>query len=323
MKRVRLLHVTEFEYEGPVYESYNEVHLQPIDDEYQNCVGFRLRTQPVSSPTASRDYFGNWVHRFNVTARHRRLRVEAESVVMTQDLIVDLAAGDTLAAVDAQRATLLDAHYDYVVPSRHVPALDDVRPLLQAAEDASGGTAAGFARAAASLIHDRFRYARGATHVHSSVRDVVATGAGVCQDFTHLLLALARSRGLPARYVSGYLMPAEDDAGAAKIEQVAGGRASHAWAEVMVPGVGWVGIDPTLGTPTSVRHIRVAYGRDYADVPPVRGVYRGQAGQRLSVDVLMRPALDDQGWEHLYEPDHPPPPEAAVERLAHPQQQQQ
>ncbi len=320
MKRVRLLHVTEFEYDGPVYESYNEVHLQPVDDEHQNCVGFRLRTQPVSSPTASRDYFGNWVHRFNVTARHRRLRVEAESVVMTQESVIEPATGDALAAVDAQRAALLDAHYDFVVPSHHVPALDEIAPLLRAAEDAAGGTAAGFVRAAARLIHDRYRYAPGATHVHSSVRDVLATGTGVCQDFTHLLLAVARGRGLPARYVSGYLMPREDGPSESKIEQVAGGRASHAWAEVMIPGAGWIGLDPTLGTPTSTRHIRVAYGRDYADVPPVRGVYRGQAGQRLSVDVLMRPALDDQGWEHLHEPDHLPPPDAPSERVTRPPQ---
>src|SRR4029450_882400 len=102
MNRVRLLHVTEFDYDGPVSESYNEVHLQPIDDEYQNCVGFRLRTQPASSPTASRDYFGNSVHRFNVMPKHRRLRIEAESVVMTQESLADLGASETLSAGERQ-----------------------------------------------------------------------------------------------------------------------------------------------------------------------------------------------------------------------------
>ncbi len=319
MNRVRLLHLTEFDYDGPVCESYNEVHVQPVDDEYQNCVGFRLRTQPASAPTASRDYFGNWVHRFNVMARHRRLRIEAESVVMTQDPLLGLERSDTLAGVDRQQAALLDAHYDFLVPSPHVPALEDVAALVRAAEDASGGTAAGFARAAATLVHQNFRYSSGATHVHSSVRDILASGAGVCQDFAHLVIALARRRGLPARYLSGYLAPPPAGEGGNGLEQIIGGRASHAWAEVFVPGVGWFGIDPTLGTAASARHIRVAIGRDYGDVPPVRGVYRGQAGQRLSVDVRMRPAVDDDGCEHLREhvetPE--PPPEGP------PQQQQQ
>jgi transglutaminase-like putative cysteine protease len=320
MNRVRLLHVTEFDYDGPVSESYNEVHLQPIDDEYQHCVGFRLRTQPASSATASRDYFGNWAHRFNVMAKHRRLRVEAESVVMTQEPVADVRASETLAAVDRQRAALLDAHYDFLVPSSYVPALDNLAPLVRAAESASGGRAAGFARAAAALVHDHFRYATGATQVRSSVRDVLAAGAGVCQDFAHLLIALARARGLPARYVSGYLTPHDTDEGGNGARQVIGGRASHAWSEVFVPGSGWIGIDPTLGAPASGRHIRVAYGRDYGDVPPVRGVYRGQAGQRLSVNVLMRAAVDDDGCEHLREHAEPaaePVPESL------PQQPQQ
>ncbi len=321
MNRHRLLHVTEFEYDGPVTESYDEVHLQPIDDDFQTCVGFRLRTQPAAAPAAARDYFGNWVHHFNVMAKHRRLRIEAESVVMTQEPLLDLQTSETLAAVDRQRAALLDAHYDFVVPSASVPVLEELSTLLRAAEDASGGSAAGFVRAAASLIHDHFRYSASAIQVHSSVRDVLAAGAGVCQDFAHLVIALARTRGLPARYVSGYLTPRDGAEGTNGVEQVIGGRASHAWAEVFVPGVGWVGIDPTLGTLASGRHIRVAYGRDYGDVPPVRGVYRGQAGQRLSVNVLMRPAIDDDGCEHLRET--PEPEVAGPSPDSRPQQQQQ
>src|SRR4029453_11184951 len=115
MNRHRLLHVTEFEYDGPVTESYDEVHLQPIDDDVQTCVGFRLRTQPASAPAAARDYFGNWVHHFNVMPKHRRLRIEAESVVMTQEPPLDLHTSETRAAVDRQRAALLDAYYDFLV----------------------------------------------------------------------------------------------------------------------------------------------------------------------------------------------------------------
>ena len=108
-------------------------------------------------------------------------------------------------------------------------------------------------------------------------------------------------RGLPARYVSGYLVSGSAGPGA-KQEEVIGGQASHAWAEVFLPGCGWVGFDPTLGKPIELRHIRVAYGRDYGDVPPVRGVYKGRAGQSLSVDVRFRPALDETGLEQISEP---------------------
>jgi transglutaminase-like putative cysteine protease len=321
MNRVRLHHVTEFEYDGPVSESYNEVHLQPQDDEAQHCIGFRLRTQPATAPSASRDYFGNWVHRFNIVQKHHRLRVEAESTVMVQEPAPALEQGVTLAALDRQGDSLLDAHYDFLVPSTYVPSPEPVAPLVSSAEQASGRTAAGFALAATAVVHDNFRYEKGSTHVHSSVLDVLAAGAGVCQDFTHLLIAVARRRGLPARYVSGYLAPRKPTDTAASLEQVIGGQASHAWAEIFVPDIGWLGLDPTLGVPASARHIRVAYGRDYGDVAPVRGVYRGQAGQRLSVDVRVRPAVDDDGCEHVRESviraEPEPPPEAL------PQQQQQ
>jgi transglutaminase-like putative cysteine protease len=127
-------------------------------------------------------------------------------------------------------------------------------------------------------VHDNFRDEKGSTHVHSSLCDVLASGMGVCQDFAHLLIALARRRGLPARYVSGYLAPPKPTEAAASPDHVIGGQASHAWAAILVPEIGWLGLDPTLGVPASTRHIRVACGRDYGDVAPVRGLYRGQAG---------------------------------------------
>jgi transglutaminase-like putative cysteine protease len=306
MNRVRVLHVTEFEYDGPVSESYNEVHLQPQDDEWQNCVTFKLRTWPVSQPTAWRDYFGNWVHRFNVMPKHRHLRVEAESVVMVHEPPPVPDAGCLLSDLAREQATLLDCHYDYLMPSTYVDTGPELDAFVRAAEAESGGASLGFVHAATRLIHTRFTYAKGSTHVHSSVNDVLKTGSGVCQDFAHLLIGVARHRGLPARYVSGYLVPlGAGDEGQRKDEMVIGGRASHAWAELFVPGVGWVAVDPTLGRATTPQHIRVASGRDYGDVPPVRGVYKGEAGQRLSVDVRVLPAAGENGSELMREPVPP------------------
>jgi transglutaminase-like putative cysteine protease len=151
----------------------------------------------------------------------------------------------------------------------------------------------------------------------------MALGAGVCQDFAHLLLAVLRMRGLPGRYVSGYLVPQGAAGPDARLEEVIGGQASHAWVEVYMPGSGWVALDPTLGGPVGLRHVRIAYGRDYGDVAPLRGVYRGQSGQRLSVDVSVRPALDDEGHERLRDVAQPVSEEGVIlERPQQPQQQQ-
>jgi len=313
MNRYSLFHVTEFTYDGPVSESYNEVRLRPRQDEMQTCVSFRLVTAPTAHISAYQDAHGNWVHRFNVMPEHRHLRIEAGSVVLLQEPVPLPADGIPLGEL-AAHAGALDEFYDLLSPTVYVPHLPAVEQLGRDAERESGGSVAGFVRAAASLVYGRFRYEKGATHVQSSIEDVLRTGAGVCQDFAHLLLAILRMRGLPARYVSGYLAP--QAAG-----DVIGGQASHAWTEVYVPGEGWFGLDPTLGQPVDLRHVRVAYGRDYGDVAPVRGIYKGHAGQRLSVDVHVRPALDEEGCEHLQEtaagPLQPAPPEEP------PQQQQQ
>jgi transglutaminase-like putative cysteine protease len=319
MNRYRIYHVTEFQYDGPVSESYNIVHLRPRQDEQQTCISFRLTTEPASRPSSHTDPSGNFVHRFNVLAEHRHLRVESDSVVLVHAPQTLPDGGATLAQVDAT-GDELDEMYDLLAPTVYSPHTAELRELVAEVERQSGATAAGFARTAMELIHSRFRYEKGATHVQSSVADVLASGAGVCQDFAHLLLAVARMRGLPARYVSGYLVPERTAEPGASVEDVIGGQASHAWAEVYIPGAGWLGLDPTLGRLVCLQHVRVAYGRDYGDVPPVRGVYKGHFGQRLSVDVRVRPALDSEGWEHLQETAAGPPAQA---RANEPQQQQQ
>jgi len=301
MNRYHLMHSTEFIYEGPVYESYNEVRLRPMHDDQQSCVSFRLVTQPASRGSSYKDGYGNWIHQFNLLPHHRRLRIEAESVVLVHEAPTPEPGGMSLAEFDALRPELLDEHFDWVAPSAYVPYLPSLAEISKAAEQACDGTVAGFAQAASGFVHNNFVYMKGATHVHSSVQDSLTLRAGVCQDFAHVLIGVARTRGLPARYVSGYLVSGSAGPGA-KQEEVIGGQASHAWAEIFLPGSGWIGFDPTLGKPIQLRHIRVAYGRDYGDVPPVRGVYKGRAGQSLSVDVRFRPALDETGLEQISEP---------------------
>ena len=300
MNRYHLLHVTEFVYDGPVTESYNEVRLRPMHDHNQSCLSFRLTTQPASPAFSYRDSLGNWVHQINILPVHNRLRVQAESVVLTHDTST-VTSWMSLSELDQRFEELQEEFYDMLAPSRYVPHLPDLQPLLALAESRCDGTIAGFVQSASSMIYARFQYVKGATHVNSSISDSLRLGAGVCQDFAHLLLGVLRKRGIPARYVSGYLVPHNRDYPVAKQEEVIGGQASHAWAEAYLPDSDWMPLDPTLGKPVGMRHVRVAYGRDYSDVAPVRGVYKGHAGQRLSVDVRLRPALDEAGNETLSE----------------------
>jgi transglutaminase-like putative cysteine protease len=324
MNRYRLVHSTEFVYDGPVSESYNEVRLRPIHDDRQSCLSFRLLTSPASRGTSYRDAWGNWIHLFNILPEHCRLKVEAESVVLAHDAPEPPGESLPLADLNARREELLEEFYDFMAPSSYVPFLPQLGDIVCAAGKRGDGSVGGFAQAASDYIHENFSYVKGATHVNSSIADPLALLAGVCQDFAHVLLGVVRSRGLPARYVSGYLAPENESEPGARQEEVIGGRASHAWVEVFLPDFGWIGLDPTLGKPVGLRHIRLACGRDYGDVPPVRGVYKGRVGQRLSVDVLVRPALDGEGRELLSEiSEGPHEPPQVTERPQQPGQQQQ
>ena len=317
MNRYHLFHVTEFVYDGPVSESYNEVRLRPMHDETQSCLSFRLTTHPASPAFSYRDALGNWVHHVNVLPEHTRLRVQAESVVLTHD-ISTVTSWMPLGELEQRREELLEEFYDMLAPSKYVPHLEELGPLIAEAEARCDGTVAGFVQSASEFIHERFKYVKGATHVHSSIADSLQMGAGVCQDFAHLLLGVLRKRGIPARYVSGYLVPHNKENPGAKLEEVIGGQASHAWAEAYIPDSDWMPLDPTLAKPVGLRHVRIAYGRDYSDVAPVRGVYKGHAGQRLSVDVSVRPAIDEEGHEMMAEtaaiPTEPEPIEPRAQQ---------
>jgi transglutaminase-like putative cysteine protease len=323
MNRYHLVHITEFLYDAPVSESYNEVRLRPMHDDRQSCISFRLITAPTSRGTAYRDAYGNWVHQFNVLPEHHNLRVEAESVVLTHESTEGTNGSIPLAELDGNRLAWEEEYFDFLAPTPYVPHLNALRDISNSAEQQSDGTVRGFVDAASKTIHDKFSYVKGATHVNSSIEHSLEIGAGVCQDFAHLLLGVVRMRGLPARYVSGYLVPNGAANPGARQEEVIGGQASHAWTEVLFPGSGWIGFDPTLGKPAGLRHVRVAYGRDYGDVAPLRGVYKGHAGQRLAVDVRVRPVLDGDGREQISESAPPPPqPSAALERPQQLAQQQ-
>jgi transglutaminase-like putative cysteine protease len=261
---LRVEHTTEFGYDGPIAEAYTELRLRPLEGGGQHCSSFRLTTQPPGLRVREyRDYFGNGVHHFDVLESHDRLAVTAVSEVMTPRAFLGVR----------QAPTPLELH-DYLCPTEFAPFSESVSEF--AAQHA--GEAAGTVRAQALMaaIHGKLVYDPSATDVQTRADEVLALGRGVCQDFTHLLLAACRSIGIPARYVSGYLYDR-------KLE--GDNAASHAWVDVWDEERGWLALDPTHDRGQTESYVRVAVGRDYADVPPTRGVYKGKAAETLAVRV--------------------------------------
>jgi transglutaminase-like putative cysteine protease len=259
-----------------------EVRIQPRSDGYQRCLDFRLSTSPKAQILSYRDYLGNRVHHFDIPNRHNHLTVTAEAMVeVAEQTLFEALEADAWDRLDTMNAN--DDYWDMLQPSRFARfsgLLDDfIREMnIQRLEDPLITL-----REISKLIYENFRYAKQNTRVDSPIDDALQIRAGVCQDFAHLMIALARRLQIPCRYISGYLFHQSE-----KHERSTG--ATHAWVEALLPDLGWVGFDPTNNTLVTDRHIRVAVGRDYADVPPTRGIFRGSAESELSVNVRVLPA---------------------------------
>jgi transglutaminase-like putative cysteine protease len=269
--RLRVSHVTRFDYDAPARASYNELRMTPRTELRQTALEAKVTTLPIASQYAYLDYWGTHVVAFNVDRGHEVLTVTATALVDTQQ------AGepdDCSWQEVADASTTMSDHLAHNRFTASGPELSEIAAGLRA------GRPLQTARRIMATAHESLRYMPGVTHVHTSANEAFADGAGVCQDFAHLALALAKSAGLPARYVSGYFHPDED---ATIGEEVTG--ESHAWVEVWTGK--WWGYDPTNDCPVGERHVAVGRGRDYADVPPVKGIYAGNAENTMRVVVRM------------------------------------
>lgn len=273
--RIGIRHVTGYEYESPVTSSYNEARITPISSDRQVALESTVEVSPAASVYRYWDWWGTLVHAFDLHVPHDELVVTGASVVETSpapDLRDHPATWDDLAdpAVRDRFAELLGA-------SRYVPLDDgDLRAAAGGLGDGLGPLE--LCASVVDLVESRLRYERGATTVTSTATDALRAGAGVCQDFAHLALALLRIRGVPARYVSGYLHPSSDAQPGAT---VAG--QSHAWIEAWVGD--WLPFDPTNGGPVGERHVVVGRARDYADLAPLNGIFHGGPATALGVSV--------------------------------------
>jgi transglutaminase-like putative cysteine protease len=266
--KIEIVHATRFRYAVPIAETAMEVRLRPMDGSGQRCLEFELDISSRIEPRTYRDGYGNNVYYFNLVRPHSRLSVTSRSVVETGGE-PDTDPGENL-VLDFLR---------FRSPVNDVPGVRELARKHAVADPASGPEVERALDNLTLAISEDFAYDRAVTNVYSSVDEVLALRAGVCQDFAHLLIAVARAMRIPARYVSGYIHSARETG-------VSG--ASHAWAEAWVPGKGWIGYDATHPIRATENHVRVAVGRDYTDAAPTRGVYVGAARGTMDVRVLTR-----------------------------------
>jgi transglutaminase-like putative cysteine protease len=282
-------HVTRFIYDAPITESVMEARVQPRSEGPQRCVRFNLSTTPIARVRMYQDHDGNIVHHFNIPGRLSRLTVVADALV---ECSIPGAVPDALPPGAWERmdaATASGAFYELMHSSPFARATPRLEEFARELNLDRGGDPLATVRRINTELFARFTYAPKSTRVDSPIDDALEARKGVCQDFTHIMLALVRKLGIPCRYVSGYLFHQAD----ANVRSADG--STHAWAEVWLPDLGWVGFDPTNNLLADERHIRVAVGRDYADVPPTRGVFKGLSAVRSELSVAVRVGATGQG----------------------------
>jgi transglutaminase-like putative cysteine protease len=277
-------HTTTFRYEPAVRESVMEVRLQPRSDGEQRCLNFVLNVDPAANVMQYRDFMGNVVHHFDIAGKHAMVKVTAQSAVEVQNVAEPRAAdsGDW-ADLDAQVEG--NDYWEMLLPSHFAQSSAALEQLAAELGCERRGNPLGLLTELNEAIYKLFAYVPNSTKVDSPIAEALETRQGVCQDFAHIMIALVRGVKIPCRYVSGYMFHRDDTERDRSLE-----GASHAWIEALVPRLGWVAFDPTNNLVGGDRHIRVAIGRDYADVPPTRGVYKGEAQSELSVAVTVSPA---------------------------------
>jgi len=263
--RIRIEHRTTLSYDEQISEAYTEMRLRPLDAGGQRCLSFNLVTEPHGEIMQYLERRRNDVRNFDVLAPHTRLMVFATSEVLTP-----------LRLTDDERALSPLDRFDYLEPS---PYASGDEMICRFAGPYTGENDKATIYNLMKAVYTQLMYVPGATDVKTKAPDVLSMGRGVCQDFAHVMIASCRCLGIPARYISGYLHDPQLDGQA---------TATHAWVDAFTSDEGWISLDPTHDCEQSEHYVRLAVGRDYADVPPTRGVYKGKAHETLEVQVNVK-----------------------------------
>jgi transglutaminase-like putative cysteine protease len=320
-------HLTRFRYSHPISESIMETRMHPRSDSSQHCLTFSLSVSPRCRVFTYRDHLGNNVQHFDIPGEHSQLVIVAESVVEQQSLpeVPRFLASDAWDELDNLIAE--EDYWEMLLPSTFALQTPAVQGLAAKMDVVRRDDPLQLVHELNQRLYDDFEYVPRHTRVDSPIDEAILSGKGVCQDFAHTMIALLRGVRIPARYVSGYLYRGREDHDRSTPD------ATHAWVEVLMPHLGWVGFDPTNNLIAHQRHLRTAIGRDYADVPPTHGIFRGQTASDLYVAVQVdssgrAPALDrklpiPEDWSVLVErAQQAPAADAPLLDLQQVQQQQ-
>lgn len=279
----QITHETHYAYHQPAAEAYLEVRLTPPERPGQRVLAHEIVVEPATDISGYTDVFGNTAGFFSVPYRHDELRITSHTAIATS--LVELPPGADITVQETRQIlhSALPEHFAYtqwnnvVTGSREASAwarkiFQPARPVGEAVFDLS------------HQIYRHFTYRSGATDISTPLATVWRQREGVCQDFAHIALAILRAAGLPARYVCGYIEtdPPKD------AKRLIGSVATHAWIEVLVPGMQWIAVDPTNDQWIGERHVAVAVGRDFRDAAPVRGTFKGSGHQTMRVSVTMK-----------------------------------
>jgi transglutaminase-like putative cysteine protease len=271
-------HITKYQYPLPVTDSANQIILRPQSNDFQEIKNHKISISPNSAIDYFLDYMGNSVGVFTIIQPHDSLEIISELDVLTHSIplpISDLSAAEEWEIIAQKKDEF--------------PYLDFVKPETFECKAEIASVLSGIAKPSQSVmetttllstyIYENFSYQQGVTSIETGIDEIWNLKAGVCQDFAHLLLEMLRILSIPARYVSGYISPSD--------QELRGVGATHAWVEVFIPQYGWLGNDPTNNCWVSDRHIKIAFGRNFSDCTPVKGTYKGPSNHTLMVSVII------------------------------------
>ena len=317
--RLDICYRTLFVYDGLVRESQNELRACPTSDHRQQLLAYRVTVSPSARTLAYTDYWGTRVDHFGVRHPHTAVEVIAEAAVETAPR---RPISTSPALEEMADPEFVDLHSEYLEPTEHTSWGEGVAREVQRIVEMDGPDLIRVLLALHGLVGARLEYTPGSTHIGIGIEEVLAQGQGVCQDYAHLAVALCRAAGLPARYVSGYLFTADDSTGEDADADVVRVQ-THAWFEAAVPGFGWLPLDPTNRQEVGPRHVKIGHGRDYDDVPPLRGLYSGRGSPTVEAHVEMSRMDATHQPITTMQPPTPRPVEAIVRQEEEQQQQQQ
>jgi transglutaminase-like putative cysteine protease len=315
-------HFTRYRYSHFVWQSMMEVRMHPRTEGNQRCFVFQLSVNPRARIFGYTDSYGNLVHHFDLPSRHGHLTIISDALVSIDAHSSVPEFMEYQGWKDLEELVEKKDYWDMLMPSHFARSSPELEELAReiGATDREGRSPLAFLRDITDGVHRSFSYVKKSTAVNSPIEDALRSRQGVCQDFAHIMISIVRNARIPCRYISGYLYHGGENAYASA------DGATHAWVEALLPGLGWVGFDPTTNRLAGEGHIRTAIGRDYADVPPTMGVMKGKAETQLQVRVRVTPSeavlppdeefAADEEWSQFLD-------ETQQSQLVEAQQQQQ